>query len=107
MLDVHEGILSEFVEASRLGQANWLDWFGIEDGHVTMHIASERSGAHCPEATKSWKKLNPKSVSASAKKWRQNNKDKVAAYSKARDKEKFNEYRRNWRALRRERAKAA
>ena len=107
MLDVHEGILSEFVEASRLGQANWLDWFGIEDGHVTMHIASERSGAHCPEAAKSWKKLNPKSVSASAKKWRQNNKDKVAAYSKAEETRKSSTNIEGTGERCRERAKAA
>jgi|HubBroStandDraft_2_1064218.scaffolds.fasta_scaffold294134_3 hypothetical protein len=84
MNDLHEGILSEFVEASYLGQTTWLDWLGIEAEHIYVHIAKERfsTGAKSPEATKAWKKRNAVYVAATNRRWRQDNREKVSQYSR-------------------------
>lgn len=84
MNDLHEGILSEFVEASYIGQATWLDWLGIEDGYSYAHISKERfsTGAKSPEATKAWAKRNAVYVAATMRQWRKDNKEKVNQYSR-------------------------
>jgi hypothetical protein len=83
MCDLLEGVLSEFAEASHIGHATWLDWFGgIKDA---MHISRERysTGAKSPKATKAWKNRNRVQVAADHDDWQRRNREKVAAYSRA------------------------